>query len=359
MRDEGPLIALVRDSSRAGSLDAAGWDLLVRQARSAGLLGRLAILLQERGQADRVPPQPAEHLHAGRVVADKHERTMRWEVRCLARALAGLDVPVVLLKGAAYVMADLPPARGRLYADVDLMVPKASLHRVEARLLEQGWESLKLHPYDQRFYRKWMHELPPLIHRGRRTVLDLHHTILPETGRLRPQPEKLLAASRPLGEGPFRVFAPEDLVLHSAAHLFQDGDFAGGLRDLIDQDDLLRHFGREAGFWDRLVPRAKELELSRPLYYALRFTQQLLGTPVPAPVLRAARCGAPDWPVGPLMDALVSRALRPEEFDRPQRLDDLARWMLYFRSHWLRMPPHLLLAHLVRKAFRRWYEEDQ
>jgi glutaconate CoA-transferase subunit A len=33
--------------------------------------------------------------------------------------------------------------------------------------------------------------------------------------------------------------------------------------------------------------------------------------------------------------------------------EGLARWLLYVRSHWLRMPPHLLVPHLVRKAWMR------
>jgi len=28
-------------------------------------------------------------------------------------------------------------------------------------------------------------------------------------------------------------------------------------------------------------------------------------------------------------------------------------WLLYVRSHWLRMPAHLLIPHLVRKSLRR------
>lgn len=31
-----------------------------------------------------------------------------------------------------------------------------------------------------------------------------------------------------------------------------------------------------------------------------------------------------------------------------------SRWLLYVRSHWMRMPPHLLAQHLPRKAVQRW-----
>ena len=359
MKQADLLWSAILDPASAASLDAAAWDRLVPLARQARLLARLAVLLREQGCAGQLPAKVREHLDAACAVAEKHGTTIRWEASRVARALGPLGVPVILLKGAAYLLAGLPPARGRLLSDLDIMVPKADLKRVEQALAEHGWRTLKLHPYDQRYYRRWMHELPPMIHALRGTVLDVHHTILPESGRLHPDAGKLFAAAVPLENAPLGVLAPADMVLHSAAHLFQDGDLAGGLRDLIDLDDLLRHFGQAQGFWDGLVPRARELHLARPLYYALRYCGRFLGTPIPAPVLDAARAGQPRWPVGPLMDALVSRAIRPEPAERRRLGGGAARWLLYVRSHWLRMPPGLLTSHLVRKALRRWYAESE
>jgi hypothetical protein len=51
------------------------------------------------------------------------------------------------------------------------------------------------------------------------------------------------------------------------------------------------------------------------------------------------------------MDSLVPRVLEPRYPDRlPARV---AAWLLFVRSHWLRMPPGLLAVHLLRKALRR------
>ena len=71
------------------------------------------------------------------------------------------------------------------------------------------------------------------------------------------------------------------MVLHSAAHLFQDGDLNLAIRDVADISDLLGYFGAEEEFWHGLAPRARELDLGRPLFYALRYTTRLLGTLVP------------------------------------------------------------------------------
>jgi hypothetical protein len=141
------------------------------------------------------------------------------------------------------------------------------------------------------------------------------------------------------------------MVLHSAVHLFFDGEFEHGLRDLVDLHRLLLHFGAQPGFWDELAARAAELELARPLFYALRYTRRLLHTPVPAPVLAAAAQGSPGRPLLALMDRLFERALLPLHPSCDDRFSALARFLLYIRGNWLRMPPLLLARHLLHKAF--------
>lgn len=334
------------------SLSLADWDLLLRQARHSNLLARLHALLDERGLLEQVPPQPSEHLEWSRVIAERHLQAVRREVALIRKAVAKVGVPVILLKGAAYVMANLPSARGRLFSDIDIMVPKESLNAVEAALMLHGWAATHHDAYDQRYYRSWMHELPPMRHVKRSTVIDVHHAILPETAAIHPDPEKLRGAACALDEcDDLRVFAPADMVLHSAAHLFHDGELENGLRDLVDIDSLLRHFGSLPSFWPELVERAQELELTRPLFYALRYAAHLLHTPIPSDTMEAAGVGRPNRAALALMDGLFTRALMPAHPSCSDALTGSARWMLYVRANWLRMPPLLLARHLFHKAF--------
>jgi hypothetical protein len=331
----------------------AEWEVLVRQARCANLRSRLAALLDEDGLLEQVPAAARAHLEAARVVSQAQEEAVRREVALIGKALARTGIDIVLLKGAAYVFAGLPAARGRLFSDIDILVPGAALTKVEAALMLQGWATTHHNAYDQRYYRRWMHELPPMRHVRRQTVLDVHHAILPRTARLKPDSAKLLAASRPVvGGSRLRVLAPADMVLHSAAHLFLNEELGSGLRDLADLDALLRHFGREAAFWEALPARARELDLARPLYYALRYATGILGTPVPETARLAAERGRPPVLLRALMDSLFLRALQPEHRSAADALTPLARKSLYVRAHWLRMPAGLLAFHLAVKALR-------
>jgi len=346
------LVRILRAPQTMGELDVASWDLLLRQAAAANLTGSLARLAEEASVAERVPPPARRHLDWARTTEVRHRQAVLFEVREIQRALDALGIPLILLKGAAYVAAGLRAGSGRLFSDIDVLVPKPLLPEVESALMLAGWASHHHDAYDQHYYREWMHELPPMEHLRRGNAIDVHHAILPETARLRPDSARLRAAARPIAGLPgVAVLAPHDMVLHSAVHLFFDGEFDKGLRDLLDLDRLLHEFGSEPGFWSALPARARELELSRPLFYALRYSQRLLGTPVPQAVLDALAPAAPNRILSWLMDGLFERALMPLHPSCADRFSGLARFALYVRGNWLRMPPLMLSRHLFHKAF--------
>jgi hypothetical protein len=251
------------------------------------------------------------------------------------------------------VLSGLPFARGRIQSDVDILVPKSKLAAVESAMLKLGWIHVKLDKYDQRFYREWSHELPPLYHPFRGTVVDVHHNILPITGRLHPNPQKLLGAAQPIPGTPHKRLCPTDMVLHACAHMFQDGELESGVRELADIDGLLRAFSATEGFWDQLLQRAREMQLHRPLFYGFRYAHQFLNTPIPPTILSDSRAYAPPGPTVRMMDLLIRHALVPRHTAAAPSRTRSARWLLYVRAHWLRMPPLLLARHLLHQTFRR------
>lgn len=334
--------------------------MLIRQARKANLLASLHARLDQLDLLDRIPAQPREHLAWANIVATRHAQAVRHEIALIREALSNCDIPVILLKGAAYVKAQLPCARGRLFSDIDVLVPKNKLDEVEAALMMHGWAATHHDAYDQRYYRTWMHELPPMRHIRRMTVIDVHHAIVPETAPIHPDPALLLAAACPIDKQPgLMTLAPADMILHSAVHLFHDGELENGLRDLVDLHGLLQHFSNAPHFWPALIERAITLELARPLFYALRYTNVMLHATIPGDALeRLSKAAAPGRPLLALMDSLFLRALLPAHPSCSDAFSELARKMLYIRANWLRMPPLLLARHLFHKAFITPKSED-
>ena len=353
-RRNGLLIEALLGPDHLITLPVHLWTGLIREARKADLLGRLGSRLDAAGLLQRVPAAPRAHLDSAQVLALAQHAEVRREVQQLWRLLQPLGLPVVLLKGAAYNHAGLIAARGRMFSDIDILVPKAGLPAVEAALMLDGWATTHHSAYDQHYYRKWMHELPPMQHIRRGTVLDVHHAILPETARMRPDSARLLEQIEAVAGLPgIYVLGPADMVLHSMAHLFCNEEFSHGLRDLSDIDLLLRQFGAQPDFWGRLLLRAKELGLQRPLYYGLRQTHSLLACPVPPSVLEQTRADAPAAPVRQLMDRLWHDVLSTASQGRGGLFGGGYEFLLLVRAHWLRMPVWLLGFHIIVKLFRR------
>jgi len=327
---------LVRALRDPGSIGDCDWMGLVSAARAEQLIGSLAFRMEGR----KAPPRVAAIFEAARRDA-AHARTQAlWEAEMCRRALAPLGVPVILMKGTAFHAAGLDASVGRSVGDLDILVPRASLPAVEAALLGAGWERLKQEGgYDDVYYRRWMHELPPLIHKDRDRMIDVHHTILPLTARPTPDAAALIADSVALDNG-LRVLAPADMIVHAAAHLFADGDLAGGLRNLWDIDRLLREFD-SADFRRTLEERARLHRLAGPVARALRLSHRLYGTPVENR----------DSPSFSLADRLFEARLLARNGWGQERRKPL-RLAFYLRGHWLRMPPLMLARHLWIKATR-------
>lgn len=346
------------DPVSAASLSLSQWDLVVRIGRRADLLARMAERLSSAGVAAEVPAMVWRHLDSARRLSVRQHEELLHELHRLQPLFERLQLPLVLLKGSAYVLQGLEAGVGRMVSDIDILVPRDRMGDVESALMINGWVTTKPDAYDQHYYRTWMHELPPMRHMRRGTVLDIHHALVPLTGALPPCAERFLQDAKPVSGWPgVHALCPADMVLHSAGHLYTEGDLEMGLRGLVDLQCLLDEFGQSLDFWPTLLERADALGWQAPLAQALRQLDQVLEWPVPAPagawLSRQAAEGLRK-PLRRLLDAMYRRALQPDHPSFADVSTSLSRAGLYLRGHWMRMPPHLLARHLVRKAFMSW-----
>ncbi len=317
------LVRMLRRPEAVAMLDGTGWNALIAMARAERLIGTLALRIGDGPVPEAVRPILAD----ARIDAEREKRQALWEADRAADALGPLGVPVVLLKGTAYAAAGLKAGEGRFIGDLDILVPRDSMKEIEKRLLFAGWEWVKDDPYDDAYYRQWMHELPPLIHRERDRMIDVHHTVLPLTARQRPDAAAMIADAVPITSG-LSILSPEDRVCHAVAHLLADGDLAGGLRNLWDVHCLLDEADPAA-----LEARAGRHGLTRHVRQARRLADALYG---------GGRGRLTLWD-----RIVIARLLARDGWGRETRKG--LRFAFYLRSHWLRMPPLMLARHLFTK----------
>jgi hypothetical protein len=351
------LVNALRDPASVTGLDAKGWTTLLTVARAEQLIGTLAHALSDQSVPDAVAPILAD----ARTNADYQRRTALWEADCARRALASYAGKVVLMKGTAYVAAGLKAGEGRHIGDLDIMTARGDLRQVEELLLsEGGWEWVKEDAYDDAYYRDHMHELPPMIHKERDRMIDVHHTILPLTARPKPDAAAMLGDAVPihsvrpeLVEGKvtrtrpstslgrtdrLSILSRTDIAIHCAAHLFADGDMSGGLRNLWDFHCLISEFAdADPEYCLALQARAQKHQLWGAVHLATRLARDLYGTDIPT-----------SWQIKGNADALFRRRLLVRTGWGTQAYP-FTRLAFYVRSHWLRMPPLMLARHLWTK----------
>jgi len=58
------------------------------------------------------------------------------------------------------------------------------------------------------------------------------------------------------------------------------------------------------------------------------------------------------------MSTLIGAAVRPQHPSCDAPFSEAARWLLFVRSHYIRMPAYLIVPHLLRKAYMRQFPDQ-
>lgn len=331
----------------------ADWNMLIQQGYAIGMLAKVNDVLRSNQYFESVPKQVKWHFEAANAAFAGHVDAVNKECNHVITALSTVGIIPTFLKGAAYVLAEDNSCRGRIFNDIDVFIPKIQLAMAEKVLGWQGWVHADKDDYDESYYRKWMHEIPPLTHESRGTTLDVHHNLLPIIGRVKLDVSKLSDNLCNIAGKKCTVLCPEDRVLHSAAHLFLNGEFNNGFRDLYDLDQLIRqHINEQSDFLLSLVQRSEKLVLQGVLYYCFRYSKYMFNTPIPESLSSINSTCMPSIVKCKLMDALFLRALRPHHSSCSDGITFLSLHFLFIRGHWLKMPLPILLYHCVIKFLK-------
>ena len=317
--------------------DGQAQAAFVRWAQRGHILGQVAAVVDAPAGS-----KLADILENARLRSGYDKRMLVYEANRITRALAASEIEPILLKGSAYVAEHLLAGIGRRVSDIDILVDEEDISGTETLLQEAGWtpEETTANPYDQRYYRQWMHELPPMRHTTRRTLIDVHHRLLPRTARIKPDHRAMMAESALSSEAGLRVFSPTDRFIHSAIHIFGDGAFETPARSFIELYYLYADLSEpEKG---ALADRAVQVHAGKPVAGALWAIKRNFGVPTVVTAAEGRRLPA----VSRLLKWAVAAVTEREQAP-------LANLFLYVRSHYMRMPLPLLVGHLWKKVLRR------
>jgi hypothetical protein len=333
--------------------DEVEWEYIVRVARNSSMLSRLAAIFVDAPNRDKLPDYVKSQFDASLRPAKLQSQQVAFETEELAKLINSVSgCQPIFLKGAAYSLSGYTVSKGRTFSDIDLLVPKQILDLVEKKLLVYGWIADKVDEYDQMYYRKWAHEIPPLRHCSRQTLLDVHHNLVPLISGKAPDISLFTQETVAVYDGKAKVLSPYAMTLHSAVHLFYQEEYHNGFRDLADLNLMFIEFGHNKDYWQSLFDLAEKSDFKLELALACRYSSLLFDSPIPVPWLQKSTMFIPSKIKLILLDWIFVKVLQPHHPLCNIKSLALANSLATLRGHWIKMPLHILIIHTTVKTYK-------
>ena len=194
-----------------------------------------------------------------------------YELGKILQLLNDKDIPVIVLKGAYLAGAVYDNIGLRGMSDVDLLVKKDDLSRVEEELL-----LLKAAPEQKN--RLIAQHCPEFTYKTAQfgLRLDIHWALNPSKYDCLAEVDGLWSRSKPvtLQQFPARTLCPEDLLLHLCMHTAKHAHYME-FRMLTDIAEVIRYYALELD-WAVVAERAREWGITRAAYIFLSLTKEFL-----------------------------------------------------------------------------------
>jgi HprK-related kinase A len=208
---------------------------------------------------------------------------MSYEMEQLGELLSGLRVPLVLLKGCAYLLSGQRWPLGRRTSDVDLLFDESHVDAAGEILRQTAFEQKEaFSEKDRRYFRRWLHELPPVKHPHRMVEIDLHFRLLPAGDPCTFAVDDLIRRAVPIAGTAFHWLDPIDRVIHGAINLGHTGEFRRAFRDLWDLRQMIEDaLGAGEFDWQQLSRRSQDLRIERTVARVLLLAGECVGLQLP------------------------------------------------------------------------------
>ena len=317
--------------------------------RAANLLSIFAHKIKRKNMVDRLPESIQWHVTSNVNYSDRQRCQVGTEIDRINLLLEEIGITPVFLKGAAYNIENAVSLEGRTMSDIDILVSSSEIQKTEKRLLSLGWQIKPLANYDEKYYREFAHEIPPMFDPLSGTTLDIHHNLyLPVSGKA---PDESILRQNIVASSQQKLVLNKHMqALHTCVHLYWNEDVSSSLRDLYDftclcNDNASHHF------WEAIVNTAKAMNLSSLLFDVIGLAEVyfLLRCPIETKrqlqsqlsLFHRARRGFTLF--------VMKRALVPDTRVCDSKLLRICRFLAYMRGHLMKMPVHVLVPHMLKK----------
>ncbi|HKU93966.1 MAG TPA: nucleotidyltransferase family protein [Vineibacter sp.] len=281
LRPDGPTLTDVTNQAWREAIAIAN-EHLVAPALYAALAGA--------GRLDELPSDVRDYLgllHHGNTARND---SMRQQALELLGALADAGIDALLLKGGATLFLDGEAEQsGRMFRDLDVLVPWHAADQVFAVLETLGYGAIARYPAGHHAYGDFARPGDP-------AAVDLHFELI-DTPHVLPARDVWRRATAITAQGTrFFVPSPTDRVLHNVLHAQVHflGNYYRGIFELRQLNEFAMFARRESApaiDWITMADTLSRQRLRAPLYAYALLAHRLLGAPwtLPEPAPAAAQ----------------------------------------------------------------------
>jgi len=193
------------------------------------------------------------------------------------RLLRDHRIPVIAIKGAHLAEQVYAHPALRYMGDLDLLVRKDDLMKVDSLLVAAGCEPTVPNRIVGNDNNEFVYVMP-----RREVCLEIHWSILSPRFPFPIDTEGQWERSRHavIAGVDAAVFCPEDILLHLCLHAGCTHGFEPGLKLFCDIVEIVRHAGATMD-WQLVRRLTREWGIGKPVYLTLRLTRELLGVKIP------------------------------------------------------------------------------
>jgi hypothetical protein len=259
------------------------WNQLVSVSYGHGIAPLVYHSLLEGDAVGLIPAAAAQQLRSSYYANAARNSLLYDDLRKLLLAFTQEKIAVIVLKGAALAETVYPHRALRPMSDIDLLVRKEQLRKVESKLPNMGYV-FDGYGKTREFYLE--HRYHWVFAKRSDVSVEIHWHIKRPEGPFSIDIDGLWqrAQRTKIAGVEALVLSPENLVLYLCQHLWKH-KLLGGIRPLCDISEAIRYYA-DGIDWTILINTSSKWKMNPCSYLGLSLARELLGAPIPEHVLK-------------------------------------------------------------------------
>jgi len=212
------------------------------------------------------------------MIISQRNMLMSAELIRIIQLLEKNSIEALAFKGPALAQMAYGDITLRQYVDLDVLVKKEDIYKIDALLKERGYQRvLKITPTQEKVYMQYAHDLG-LYHPKSGVHFEMHWSLMNEDYPMQIDLDDIWENPQTIkiNQQEIKTFPTEDLLLylciHGSKHLWERIEWIKDIDLLIRTQDIE---------WEKVIKEAESSKFETMFYLGLSLTMQLFETPLP------------------------------------------------------------------------------